>query len=224
MSRKSPSADAARRLGVVVLISGSGTNLQAIIDGARAGTLPIEVRAVISNEPNAYGLVRAREAHIATHVLDHRDFSSRSDYDRALKHLIDRFDPGLVVLAGFMRILGQELVEHYAGRLMNIHPSLLPRYKGLHTHERALADGEKHHGATVHFVTVGVDEGPIIVQGAVAVRPDDTPASLQERVHRQEHRIYPLAIRWFAEGRLSVSDGKVMLDGALRPQQGLATS
>lgn len=224
MSRKSPSADAARQLGVVVLISGSGTNLQAIIDDARAGTLPIEVRAVISNEPNAYGLERAREAHIATRVLDHRDFSTRSDYDRALERLIDRFDPGLVVLAGFMRILGQELVEHYAGRMMNIHPSLLPRYKGLHTHERALADGAKHHGATVHFVTAGVDEGPIIVQGAVAVRPDDTPASLQERVHRQEHRIYPLAIRWFAEGRLSVSDGKVMLDGALRPQQGLATS
>ncbi len=206
---------------MVVLISGSGTNLQAIIDETRDGALPIELRAVISNEPDAYGLQRAAEAGVATCVLDHRDYADRVSYDRALAEAIDRFRPGLVVLAGFMRILGPEFVRHYAGRLMNIHPSLLPHYKGLHTHERALANGAKQHGASVHFVTEPLDDGPVIVQAAVPVLIHDTAQTLQQRVHEQEYRIYPLAIRWFAEGRLSVRDGKVRLDGEQRPEQGL---
>ena len=214
-------AEGSRPLSVVVLISGSGTNLQAIIDETRDGALPIELRAVISNEPDAYGLQRAAEAGVATCVLDHRDYADRVSYDRALAEAIDRFRPGLVVLAGFMRILGPEFVRHYAGRLMNIHPSLLPHYKGLHTHERALANGAKQHGASVHFVTEPLDDGPVIVQAAVPVLIHDTAQTLQQRVHEQEYRIYPLAIRWFAERRLSVRDGKVMLDGELRPEQGL---
>lgn len=214
-------AEGSRPLSVVVLISGSGTNLQAIIDETRDGALPIELRAVISNEPDAYGLQRAAEAGVATCVLDHRDYADRVSYDRALAEAIDRFRPGLVVLAGFMRILGPEFVRHYAGRLMNIHPSLLPHYKGLHTHERALANGAKQHGASVHFVTEPLDDGPVIVQAAVPVLIHDTAQTLQQRVHEQEYRIYPLAIRWFAEGRLSVRDGKVRLDGEQRPEQGL---
>ncbi len=214
-------AEGCALLPVVVLISGSGTNLQAIIDEIHNGGLPIELQAVISNEPGAYGLKRAAEAGIGTCVLDHRDYVDRISYDQALVQAIDRFHPGLVVLAGFMRILGAEFVRHYAGRLMNIHPSLLPNYKGLHTHERALANGAKQHGASVHFVTESLDDGPVIVQASVPVLAHDTAQTLQQRVHGQEYRIYPLAIRWFAEGRLSVQDGKVMLDGERRPEQGL---
>lgn len=217
----SSSAEGSDPLPVVVLISGGGTNLQAIIDEIRNAGLPIELQAVISNEPDAYGLQRAAEAGIDTCVLDHRDYADRASYDRALAEAIDRFRPGLVVLAGFMRILGPEFVHHYAGRLMNIHPSLLPHYKGLHTHERALANGAKQHGASVHFVTAPLDDGPVIVQASVPVLAHDTAETLQRRVHEQEYRIYPLAIRWFAERRLSVRDGKVMLDGEQRPEQGL---
>ncbi len=209
------------QLDVVVLISGRGSNLQSIIDQARAGVLPIRIRAVISNCADAYGLVRAQEAGVPTRVLDHREFRSREQFDRALMTLIDEYSPQLVVLAGFMRILGKDFVNHYAGRLMNIHPSLLPAFPGLHTHERALESGVTQHGASVHFVTADLDGGPIIVQAAVPVLAGDTPDILAERVLQEEHRIFPLAIRWFAEGRLQVRAGQVLLDGRLHPEQGL---
>jgi len=200
-------------LPIVVLISGNGTNLQAIIDAIAEGTLPARIAAVISNRAGAAGLERARRADLPTEVLDHREFTSREDYDRALMARIDTHAPGLVVLAGFMRILTPAFVEHYLGRLLNIHPSLLPKYRGLDTHRRALDDGELEHGCTVHFVTPDLDSGPVIVQAAVPVRPDDDAAALARRVQDREHAIYPLAIRWFAEGRLRLADGRALLDG-----------
>ena len=209
------------RLPVVVLISGRGSNLQSLIDQMRAGQLPITICAVISNEPDAYGLQRAQQAGIPTRVLEHRNFTERVYYDKALMELIDSFAPKLVVLAGFMRILGKKFVDHYAGRLMNIHPSLLPELPGLDTHARALKSGASRHGASVHFVSTELDGGAIIIQAAVPVRAGDTSESLAERVLAQEHQIYPTAIRWFAEGCLSVRDGRVLLDGGQRPEQGL---
>jgi len=200
------------KLPVVVLISGSGSNLQAIIDAADAGG-PFEVGAVISNEAEAYGLSRAQRAGIPTAVLDHRTFKQREDYDRALASLIDDYRPGLVALAGFMRILTPGFVRHYAGRMFNIHPSLLPKFRGLHTHQRALDAGETLHGASVHFVTEELDGGPLIVQAQVPVLPGDDAERLAARVLQREHQIYPLAIRWFAQGRLSLNpQGRVVLD------------
>lgn len=199
-------------LAVVVLISGGGTNLQAIIDGALSD-LPISLKAVISNEPEAYGLERARKAGIETRVLSHREYADRESYDAALAALIDEFEPGLVVLAGFMRILTSDFVRHYSGRLFNIHPSLLPRYRGLHTHERVLEAGDTEHGATVHFVTEELDGGPLIVQARVPVLPGDDADMLARRVLGKEHVIYPAAIHWFAEGRLRLDNGRVILDG-----------
>lgn len=193
------SADA---LPVVVLISGRGSNLQAIIDAQRSGLLPVAIRAVISNNPQAPGLQLAQKAGVTTEIVDHRSFVSRSDFDRTLMAAIDRHAPGLVVLAGFMRILGNEFIAHYHGRLMNIHPSLLPAFRGLNTHARAIASGAREHGASVHFVTDEVDAGAVIVQAKVPVLPTDTPESLAARVLAEEHRIFPLAIRWFAEGRV----------------------
>lgn len=215
------SRQAQSRCRVVVLISGRGSNLKAIIDGSRASELPIEICAVISNSAQAPGLRYAQAAKISTDVIDHRDFADRAAFELALIKHIDRYKPDLVVLAGFMRILGAEFVAHYTGRLINIHPSLLPAFPGLHTHERALAAGVKQHGATVHFVTPTVDAGPIIIQANVPVLSSDTPDSLAERVLEEEHRIYPLAIKWFAEGRLSVCDGLVLLNGHRNPMQGL---
>ncbi len=200
------------RLAVVVLISGGGTNLQAIIDRSRRD-LPIDIRAVISNRPGAEGLQRATEAGIETRVLEHTRFEDREGYDRALTALIDSFEPGLVVLAGFMRILTPDFVRHYAGRLLNIHPSLLPKYRGLHTHQRALDAGDALHGATVHFVTDELDGGPSIIQAQVPVLAGDDAERLADRVLEKEHQIYPLAIRWFAERRLKLDEeGHVNLD------------
>ncbi|MFQ6021249.1 MAG: phosphoribosylglycinamide formyltransferase [Acidiferrobacterales bacterium] len=210
-----------QRLPTVVLVSGRGSNLQSIIDQTSTRQLPITIRAVISNESDAYGLVRARNAGIPTGVLDHRAFASRADYDHALMQLIDEYAPQLVVLAGFMRVLGEAFVNHYAGRLMNIHPSLLPEFPGLGTHARALESGATQHGATVHFVSAALDAGPIIIQAVLPVHASDTPEALADRVLKQEHRIYPQAIRWFAEGRLQIHGGRVLLDGELRPEQGL---
>jgi len=209
------------RAGIVVLVSGRGSNLQALIDAVRDGRLPAEIRAVISNEPGAPALARARTAGIPVHVISHRDFPQREQFDRALIARIDACQPRLVVLAGFMRILGKDFIDHYAGRMINIHPSLLPAFPGLDTHARALQSGAKVHGASVHFVTHEVDGGPVIVQAAVPVLPDDSPETLAERVLAEEHRIYPLAIGWFLEGRLSVEGGQVLLDGEKRPEQGL---
>jgi phosphoribosylglycinamide formyltransferase-1 len=197
---------------LVVLISGNGTNLQAIIDACATQIFPAKVTAVISNEPAAYGLQRACKAGIPTHVIDHRDFGSRTDFDERLKDLIDTLEPSLVVLAGFMRILGLDLTEHFLGRMMNIHPSLLPDYPGLNTHARVLADGVIEHGASVHFVTPELDAGPIILRSRIPVHADDTPSTLADRVHQCEYEIYPRAIAWFATGRLHLEANIAYLD------------
>lgn len=200
-------------LPLVVLISGRGSNLQSIIDAVGDGSLPVNIRAVLSNEPDAYGLERARRAGIETQIVNHRDFPTRNEFDAALIERIDRFEPGLVVLAGFMRILTPAFVNHYHGRLMNIHPSLLPKFPGLDTHQRALDASVKEHGASVHFVTPDLDSGPVIIQARVPVKESDDADTLAARVLEQEHAIYPQAIKWFAEGRLEIADGKVLLDG-----------
>jgi len=200
-------------LPIVVLISGQGSNLQAIMDAIAAGEVAAEIRAVISNRVDAYGLERARRAGIPTAVLDHRDYPDRAAYDAALQASIDRYRPELVVLAGFMRILSPAFVAHYAGRLLNIHPSLLPDFTGLDTHRRVLAAGVKEHGASIHFVTAELDSGPVIIQGRVPVTAEDDAESLAAKVHAIEHRLYPLVVRWFAEGRLRMAGDRVIFDG-----------
>ncbi|AGE26748.1 MULTISPECIES: phosphoribosylglycinamide formyltransferase [Pseudomonas] len=205
---------------VVVLLSGTGSNLQALIDSTRTGDSPVRIAAVISNRSDAYGLQRARDAGIDTRSLDHQAFDGREAFDTALIDLIDAFKPQLVVLAGFMRILSADFVRHYAGRLLNIHPSLLPKYKGMHTHQRALDAGESEHGCSVHFVTEELDGGPLVVQAVVPVESGDSAQSLAQRVHAQEHSIYPLAVRWFAEGRLILGEQGALLDGQLLAASG----
>jgi phosphoribosylglycinamide formyltransferase-1 len=198
-------------LPIVVLISGSGSNLQAIIDGAANG-MPVEIRAVISNRDGVYGLERAQKAGIETRVLDHTGFDSREAYDSALGELVDSYQPGLVILAGFMRILTPGFVRRFHGRMLNIHPSLLPRYRGLHTHQRALDAGDSEHGASVHFVTEELDGGPVILQARVPVQEGDDENTLAARVLTREHVIYPTVIRWFAEGRLKMDGNDVIKD------------
>ncbi|VXC22797.1 phosphoribosylglycinamide formyltransferase [Pseudomonas sp. 8O] len=205
---------------VVVLISGSGSNLQALIDSVAHDGNPARIAAVICNRAGAYGLERAKQAGIATELLDHKQFDGREAFDAALIQAIDAHQPDLVVLAGFMRILTPGFVQHYAGRLLNIHPSLLPRHKGLHTHQRALEAGDSEHGCSVHFVTEELDGGPLVVQAVLPVMADDTAESLARRVHIQEHQIYPLAVRWFAEGRLRLDAQGAMLDGQPLPASG----
>ena len=202
------------RLRVVALVSGGGSNLQALIDAQAAG-LPFRIVAVVSNRADALGLDRARRHGIPAEILSHRDYPDRASYDADLQRLIDRHDPGLVVLAGFMRILTPEFVNQYRGRMLNIHPSLLPKFRGLHTHQRALDAGETEHGASVHFVTAELDGGPVILRARVPVLPEDDAATLAARVLEQEHRIYPAAVGWFAEERLRLGeDGRPWLDGA----------
>jgi phosphoribosylglycinamide formyltransferase-1 len=186
------------RLPIVVLISGSGSNLQAIIDAAAHHGLPVDIRAVISNKTEAYGLERAREAGIDTVVLDHTRFAGREAFDAALQQTIDRYQPGLVVLAGFMRILSDGFVHHYQGKMLNIHPSLLPKYKGTNTHARAIEAGDHEAGCSVHLVTAELDSGQVLLQARVPILKNDTPESLAARVLEQEHKIYPEAIRQFA--------------------------
>lgn len=203
----------------VVLISGSGSNLQALID-SQGEDNPLRIRAVISNRADAYGLTRAQNAGIATQVLDHKAFADREAFDCALIEAIDGFRPDLVVLAGFMRILTPAFVRHYSGRLLNIHPSLLPKHKGLNTHQRALDAQDSEHGCSVHFVSEELDGGPLIIQAIVPVEPGDTAETLALRVHMQEHRIYPTAVRWFAEGRLRLAAEGALLDGEKLPATG----
>lgn len=198
---------------MVVLISGGGTNLQAIIDATARGGIAGYVAAVISNRPGAYGLERARAAGIPAEALDHREYADRESFDRALAQRIDAYRPGVVVLAGFMRILSEDFVRRYQGRMLNIHPSLLPAYRGLHTHARALADGVAEHGASVHFVTPELDGGPVILQARVPVREGDTPETLAARVLEREHVIYPLALQWYCAGRLRLEGDNVVFDG-----------
>ena len=206
---------------IVILISGRGSNMEALIRARDAGELPVTIAAVISNRPDAAGLETAAKAGIVTHYIDHKAFAGREAFDAALAECIDGFAPDLVVLAGFMRILSEGFVRHYAGRLMNIHPSLLPAFPGLHTHRKALEEGVRVHGCTVHFVTPTLDHGPVVIQAVVPVLDNDDEASLAGRVLVQEHRVYPLAVRWFAEGKLRLEGSRVFLaagqdgDGAL---------
>jgi phosphoribosylglycinamide formyltransferase 1 len=207
---------------IVVLISGSGSNLQAILDACSAGFIAGKVTAVLSNKAKAYGLERAKKAGAAAIVLDHKGYADRADYDQALIAAIDEHQPDLVVLAGFMRILTPEFVQHYQGRLLNIHPSLLPKYQGLNTHQRAIDAGDSEHGCSVHFVTAELDGGPVILQAKVPVFPGDDADTVAERVHEQEHRIYPLVVRWFCQNRLQQQSDKALLDGLLLSDHGYA--
>ena len=197
---------------VVILISGRGSNLEALIEARAAGQLPVQIAAVISNRPDASGLATAVAAGIQTQVIDHKSYAGRAEFDAALAETIDAYAPDLVVLAGFMRILTDDFVRHYSGRMLNIHPSLLPAFPGLDTHKKALAEGVRIHGCTVHFVTPTLDHGPIVIQAAVPVFEGDDEVTLAERVLREEHRIYPLAVRWFAEGRLRVVGKRVLVE------------
>ncbi|MBN4079475.1 phosphoribosylglycinamide formyltransferase [Beggiatoa alba] len=205
------------KLPIVILISGSGSNLQAIIDAVEDNALPVEIRAVISNRPDARGLQRANRAGLRTEIIDHTRFDTREAFDAALQQCIDSFEPRLVILAGFMRLLTDDFVNHYLGRILNIHPSLLPAFKGLNTHARALAAFQQgtitEHGASVHFVTTELDGGPVITQARVPIAADDRPSNLADRVLACEHRIYPQTIAWFAEGRLRLQGHQVWLDG-----------
>ena len=200
-------------LRVVVLVSGRGSNLKAIAAQADAGALPVRIEAVVSDRADAGALDWARDRGIPAAVLSPRDFADREAYGRALGHLVEGYAPQLVVLAGFMRILSDEFVLRFAGRMLNIHPSLLPRYPGLHTHRRALEAGDPEHGASVHFVTPELDGGPVVLQARVPVLPGDDEDTLAARVLREEHVIYPRCVGWFAAGRLALRDGAVWLDG-----------
>ena len=206
---------------IVVLISGQGSNLDAIVRASEAQDWPGRVVAVISNRADARGLVSAQDKGIATAALDHKAFPDRTAFDAALAETIDRFAPDLVVLAGFMRILTPEFVARYEGRMLNVHPSLLPSFAGLHTHRRAIAEGCKVHGATVHFVSAELDHGPIVAQAVVQVLPGDDEATLAGRVLAAEHVLYPRAVRWFLEGALELKDGRVTHRGH-EPQGWLA--
>lgn len=211
---------------IVVLISGSGTNLQAIIDACETDKIQGNITAVISNKEDAFGLQRAANANIATHIVKHTDYESREKYDSALMNVIDQYQPTVVVLAGFMRILTAQFVQQYQGKLINIHPSLLPKYQGLNTHNRAIEAGDDVHGCSVHFVTEELDGGPVILQAKVPVFSDDDESSLAQRVHVQEHQIYPMVVKWFCEDRLDmvVKGDKfyAMLDKQQLPEQGYA--
>lgn len=205
---------------LVVLISGSGSNLQAIIDRIQDGSINAEIAAVISNVDGVRGLQRATRSRIDTAVLKHSDFVSREDFDKSLIKLIDNYQPNTVLLAGFMRILTPTFVSHYAGRLLNIHPSLLPKFQGLDTHRRALDANDSHHGCSVHFVTQELDGGPIIAQATVRVEPDDTPELLARRVLEKEHVLYPMVVSWVVDGRIKLVGSSVSLDGRKLDAQG----
>jgi phosphoribosylglycinamide formyltransferase 1 len=205
-----------------VLISGSGSNLQALIDACAAGRIQGELVGVVSNRADAFGLERAKAAGIATQVLSNQAFGDRESYDAALIQLLDGWQPDLLVMAGFMRILTPGFVQHFAGRMLNIHPSLLPKYQGVKTHARAIAAGDTVHGASVHFVTEELDGGPIVLQARVPIFPEDDVTELAARVLSQEHQIYPLVVNWFCQGRLRMEDGQAWLDGNPLSSQGYA--
>ena len=215
-SNQSPEA---KRL--VILVSGGGSNLQSLIDGCASGEINATVSAVISNNPDAGGLERAANAGIPNLAIDHTAFDSREAFDQALSELIDSFSPDLVILAGFMRILTAQFVDHYLGRMMNIHPSLLPAYPGLHTHRRAIEAGDKMAGATVHFVTPELDGGPSIIQAQVEIEPDENEGSLATRVLSFEHKIYPQAVKWFCDNRLVMHNNHVLLDNKTISESGI---
>ena len=207
---------------IVVLISGNGSNLQAIIDACKQKQINGTIRAVFSNKADAFGLERARDAHIPAHALEASQFASREAFDRELVQEIDAYAPDVVVLAGYMRILSPAFVSHYSGRLLNIHPSLLPKYPGLHTHRQVLENGDEEHGTSVHFVTDELDGGPVILQAKIPVFDGDDEDDITERVQSQEHAIYPLVVSWFVDGRLEMRDNAAWLDGVMLPAQGYA--
>lgn len=203
-----------------MLVSGFGSNLQTFINGANNGTLPIEIVGVISNKEDVFGLERAKNAGIASQCIPHGQYVDRETFDQALLAQLEEWQTELVVLAGFMRILSSSFVEHFKNRLINIHPSLLPSYTGLNTHQRVIDAGEKWHGASVHFVTPKLDAGPVIVQGKLRVHENDTAETLEQRIHTIEHQIYPLAVQWFAEGKLCIAnEGNVLLNNAENTEQ-----
>ena len=208
---------------IVIVISGRGTNMHSLLDAVNCGVLPVRVAAVISNRPEAEGLAIAESCGVPVQVIDHRLFESREAFDNAMAEAIDVLAPDLVVLAGFMRILTDAFVRRFAGRMINIHPSLLPAFPGLRTHRQALEAGVRVHGCTVHFVTPDLDHGPIIAQAAVPVLDGDDEATLAARVLAQEHVIYPQAVRWFVEGRLRVVDGKVCFDAGQQESPALVS-
>jgi phosphoribosylglycinamide formyltransferase 1 len=214
MNQSGDAIGAGARLPIAILISGRGTNMRVIAQRAAAGELPVDVRVVISDKPTAEGLQLAAAMNVTTRVLEPRDFADRAAYDRALVELLAQYQPELIVLAGFMRILTPHFIGAFAGRILNVHPSLLPKYRGLHTHRRALEAGDTAHGVSVHFVTEELDGGPVVLQAEVPVRPEDTETTLSARVQRSEHRIYPRTIDWFARGRLRLQDGRAWLDGS----------
>ena len=207
---------------IVVLVSGQGSNLQALIDACQQGRIAATIVAVFSNNAQAYGLQRAEEAGIAAQALDAKAFADREAFDAALAQAIDQYQPDLVVLAGYMRILSNAFVQHYAGRMLNIHPSLLPKYPGLHTHRQAIDNGDAEHGTSGHFVTEQLDGGPVILQAKVPIFPGDEEDEVIERVQTQEHTLYPLVVSWFIEGRLAMRDNTAWLDGERLSAQGYA--
>jgi phosphoribosylglycinamide formyltransferase 1 len=205
---------------LAVLISGSGTNLQAILDAIDAGSLEARVTLVLSNRADAGGLQRARRAGVDTAVIDHRDYPDRPAFDHAMIRELDAHGADTVALAGFMRILSSDFVRHYDGRLINIHPSLLPLHRGLHTHARALEAGDREHGCSIHFVTEELDGGPLIAQARLPILANDTPETLSKRVQEYEHGLYPEVLQWRAAGRLRLTTQGVALDGEILPPQG----
>lgn len=218
---KTEQAEPAR---IVVLISGSGSNMQAIAQSCHKKEMDAEIVAVISNRPGVAGLDRAENLGIATDIVDHTEFATREEFDINLIRAIDEHSPDIVVLAGFMRILTADFVRRYKGKLINIHPSLLPKHKGLNTHKRALEAGDSEHGVTVHFVSEDLDGGPNIIQAVVPVLDDDNDQTLQVRVQAQEHVIFPIAVKWFVEGRLSMTKGDAYFDNQALPETGLQLS
>lgn len=207
---------------IVVLISGNGSNLQAVIDACENGSIEGKVSAVFSNKADAYGLERAKRSGIDARAVSHKDFESREAFDLALMGEIDQYQPDLIILAGYMRILSEGFVRHYMGKMINIHPSLLPKYPGLNTHQRAIDAGDEEHGTSVHFVTEELDGGPVILQAKVPVFENDSAETLAERIQTQEHRIYPLVAQWFVTNRLVMQDGKAVLDGHILGENGYA--
>ncbi|AWA99713.1 phosphoribosylglycinamide formyltransferase [Vibrio harveyi] len=198
---------------IVVLISGNGSNLQAILEACEDNMPNAQVAAVFSNKADAYGLERAKQFDVNDHFVDPKAFDSREDFDAELMQQIDEYQPDVIVLAGYMRILSSAFVSHYLGKMINIHPSLLPKYPGLHTHQRAIDAGDKEHGTSVHFVTEELDGGPVVLQAKVPVFEDDDADTLAARVQTQEHKIYPMVTKWLVDGRLSMTEGKAYLDG-----------
>ncbi|ASP40368.1 phosphoribosylglycinamide formyltransferase [Bacterioplanes sanyensis] len=215
------SAEQEEKPRLVILISGSGSNMEAIADQVRKGDIDADIAAVISNRPDVAGLQKAKDRDLQTQLVDHTQFASREEFDVALMRAIDEYQPDLIVLAGFMRILTADFVRRYQGRMLNIHPSLLPHYPGLNTHQRALDNGDAKHGVTVHFVTEELDGGPNAIQAEVPIYDGDSVDSLRARVQQQEHVIYPIAVKWCVQGRLSTDGKAAFLDGTQLPATGV---